>query len=484
MMLLSCDAEYNPNLILQYGCAYDYDFLGQLIGADYANAEISDESYTYDSNGNRLTANGDNYTTSTNNELTSDGVWSYTYDDEGNRISKTNSTNRELYTWDYRNRLTSVTQQTYNAETGTWENVQIVEYTYDYNNVWIRKINGSDKTIFIPENYQTTVQIDNGAISHHYLWTPNQQDKLLADVTANNVLWSLTDHLGTIRDIIGNSTTHLIYDAFGNLTSGTNPLLFAYTGKAFDTSTSLQNNINRWYDATVGRWLSIDPIGFYGGDTNLYRYVSNSILTQRDMWGLYDIEKLLCTIKKERKDLYAQMKREKIKIYETNGFRRKYLIHNIKTGEKSYVYEKSNTIGLHSSGTIILKKVINGKERSNCSAIAILLHEMNHASDYYAGTLKADRNASEMKAYLDSYVLSYYLEKGILLTEDNPIYQEQKEKIEAHLSNSVAYTPQEKNGIIKKRITTEPFPNKVLIWDWSKEPDCEANPPLCPGDCK
>ena len=287
-MLPSYDTQYAPNLILQHGSTtYDYDFLGQLIGADYANAGISDESYTYDSNGNRITANGSTYTTSTNNELTSDGVWSYTYDDEGNRISKTNSTNRELYTWDYRNRLTKVTQQTYNAETETWTTTQTIEYTYDYNNVWIRKINGSDKTIFIPENYQTTVQIDNNTVSHHYLWTPETQDKLLADTTSSEILWSLTDHLGSIRDVVGTTTNpHLIYDAFGNLVSGTNPILFGYTGKPFDTDTQLQNNINRWYDATIGRWLSTDPIGFEGEDMNLYRYVKNKNLIFTDTTGL------------------------------------------------------------------------------------------------------------------------------------------------------------------------------------------------------
>jgi len=275
---------------------YDYDFLGQLISADYANATITDESYTYDSNGNRVVANGSTYTTSTNNELTSDGAYTYTYDDEGNRISKQNSTNRELYTWDYRNRLTKVTQQEWDSTTETWTTTQTIEYTYDYNNVWIRKINGSDKTIFIPENYQTTVQIDNGAITHHYLWTPNQQDKLLADVTADNVLWTLTDHLGSIRDVVQQTSSglvvpaHIIYDAYGNVVSCTNsegetisnPILFGYTGKAFDTSTQLQNNINRWYDASIGRWLSIDPIDFEGNDTNLYRYVGNQNT------GLYD----------------------------------------------------------------------------------------------------------------------------------------------------------------------------------------------------
>ncbi|MDO4857923.1 MAG: RHS repeat-associated core domain-containing protein [Thermoguttaceae bacterium] len=275
---------------------YNYDFLGQLISADYANGSIADETYTYDENGNRITANGSNYTTGDNNELTSDGTWTYTYDAEGNRISKTNAANteRELYTWDYRNRLTTVTKQTYDTLTNEWTTVQIVEYAYDYNNIWIRKTldtNGDgiadSKTIFIPENYQTTVQIDNNTVTHHYLWTPNQQDKLLTDTTASGILWALTDHLETIRDVLdGNSSTHLIYDAFGNLISGTNPILFGYTGKAFDPDTALQNNINRWYDSTVGRWLSTDPMGFNGSDTNLYRYVGNRTIDSCDVMGL------------------------------------------------------------------------------------------------------------------------------------------------------------------------------------------------------
>ena len=284
----------NTNNIVEYlnsidgSTTYNYDFLGQLIGADYANGSISDENYTYDENGNRITANGDTYTTGDNNELTSDGTWTYTYDAEGNRISKTNATNRELYTWDYRNRLTTVTQQEWDSVEQDWTTTQIVEYAYDYNNVWIRKVIGTDKTIFIPENYQTTVQIDNNAVMHHYLWTPNQQDKLLADITPNSTSWALTDHLGTIRDVLGATTTHLIYDAFGNLTSGTNPLLFGYTGKAFDSATNLQNNINRWYDATTGRWLSTDPIGFEANDSNLYRYAHNNTISSLDYNGLVE----------------------------------------------------------------------------------------------------------------------------------------------------------------------------------------------------
>ncbi|MBQ2820480.1 MAG: hypothetical protein IJF17_02720 [Thermoguttaceae bacterium] len=109
---------------------------------------------------------------------------------------------------------------------------------------------------------------------------------MLADTTTNGILWSLTDHLGTVRDIIGNTTTHLICDAFGSLTSGTNPLLFGFTGKAFDTDTNLQNNINRWYDALIGRWLSTDPIGFEGKEVFDYFDNGNLLRKKRGFSGL------------------------------------------------------------------------------------------------------------------------------------------------------------------------------------------------------
>ena len=319
---------------------YDYDFLGQLIGADYSNLNIHDESYQYDLNGNRelvTNANGDLvvYSTGLNNELNSDGNYFYTYDAEGNRISKTNAagTERELYDWDYRNRLSSVTKQEYNTTTQEWEDVQIVEYAYDYNNVLIRKVldaNGDgtadSKTLFLPENYQTAIQLDDAdlsdstyeTVSHRYLWTPGQQDKLLADIqvspTGSETLWTLTDHLGTIRDVVKNTPSglvvpaHIIYDAYGNVLSckdanGTDiesPVLFGFTGKFFDDSTGLQNNINRWYDNTTGKWLSVDPIGFYGGTPNLYQYVGNQPICDWDQLGLAEYrEKFIDKLKEK-----------------------------------------------------------------------------------------------------------------------------------------------------------------------------------------
>jgi len=65
-------------------------------------------------------------------------------------------------------------------------------------------------------------------------------------------------------------------------------LIFGYTGKMLDEATGLQNNLNRWYDSQTGRWVSQDPIGFGGGDANLYRYVGNHPSQSTDPSGLVD----------------------------------------------------------------------------------------------------------------------------------------------------------------------------------------------------
>lgn len=39
------------------------------------------------------------------------------------------------------------------------------------------------------------------------------------------MFWALTDHLGSVRDLVDNSGTvlnHIVYDAFGGVTSQTN----------------------------------------------------------------------------------------------------------------------------------------------------------------------------------------------------------------------------------------------------------------------
>jgi RHS repeat-associated protein len=116
-------------------------------------------------------------------------------------------------------------------------------------------------------------------------------------------LWALTDRQGSVTDMVDSNATlrlHRAFDSFGNIIEETQydaegeelyptaylDAAFAYTGRFFDKLTGLQNNQNRWYDASVGRWLSEDPIGFSAGDANLYRYVGNGPVNATDPDGL------------------------------------------------------------------------------------------------------------------------------------------------------------------------------------------------------
>jgi len=134
-------------------------------------------------------------------------------------------------------------------------------------------------------------------LSHRYLFGP-AVDQSLADEqvidlgTAGNVLYPLGDHLNTVRDVVNSGSVvvaHLVYNSFGKLTSGTNPLLFGFTGRPLDADSGLQYNWQRWYDLSTGRWVNEDPLE---ADRNLYRYTFNNPVGYTDptgctAWGVF-----------------------------------------------------------------------------------------------------------------------------------------------------------------------------------------------------
>ena len=123
-----------------------------------------------------------------------------------------------------------------------------------------------------------------------------QIDQVLAEETADGeVRWALTNNQGTIRDVIDNQGTilnHITYDSFGQITSQTNAeayFRFGFTGREYDQESGQYYYRARYFDPTVGRFISEDPIGFNGGDANVYRYVFNSPLNYTDPSGNFAI---------------------------------------------------------------------------------------------------------------------------------------------------------------------------------------------------
>jgi len=77
------------------------------------------------------------------------------------------------------------------------------------------------------------------------------------------------------------------YDSFGKPTASTGSLTnpFQYTAREFDPETSLYFYRARYYDQTLGRFLTEDPIGFSSGTYNLYNYVSADPINFNDPSG-------------------------------------------------------------------------------------------------------------------------------------------------------------------------------------------------------
>ena len=296
--------------------AYTHDDTNQLTDADYTTG--SDESYTYDDNGNRVTANGSTYETDTNNRLVSDGYFRYEYDAEGNLIYRyvdadssdtlnANDTDITQYTWDHRNRLTDVLHKDIFGGQVDWT----AEYIYDAFNRRIGSLfdldgdaalDREERYVWDGRNVLLDFIDSDGAggaasleLTTRYLWG-QAVDQLFAQETvddggAEDVLWPITDNLGSVRSLVnylGQITATYSYDSFGNVTVQAGVLTdtrYHFTCQEYDVSTGFYYYDARWYDPAVGKFISEDPSGLVP-DANFYRYVDNSPLTFRDPLGM------------------------------------------------------------------------------------------------------------------------------------------------------------------------------------------------------
>jgi len=254
---------------------YQYDDTYQLTQATHPVPPT--EQFSYDPVGNRLGTMVD-----LNNALLEDSEFTYTYDYSDNLIQKVKKSNGEIttFTYDYENRLTRVqypgmdAQYKYDALGRRIEknvNGQVIIYVYDglnmvtdYNGLWTVR----SKYVF-GLGLDEPLSIDQSSILHYYHG----------------------DGLGSVNELTdasGNVARTYRYDGFGKIIAQTGSLdqPFTFTGREYDPETGLYYYRARYYDPKAGRFISKDPIGFLGGDVNLFRYVGNDPGNWVDPFGL------------------------------------------------------------------------------------------------------------------------------------------------------------------------------------------------------
>ena len=291
---------------------YSYDSLSRLTQAVHtAGQSVSTESFTYDAVGNRL--NDDkitDYRYDFANRLLETSQYVYVYDRNGNLTAKMSPMDGLLKKYAY----TSANQlKEADLPYGT-----TVYFVYDPTGRRIEKdvaIGGkTNATRYIYDGSDIIAELDkDGHPIATYTNGPGMDQPLImtkydatgSTVTTQNYYYH-ADGLGSITaltDASGNIAERISYDAYGTplfkntqaISSPTattdfiaeNP--YSYTGREYDKETGLFYYRARYYDATVGRFIQQDPIGFNGGDTDLYAYGANNSLNNIDPSGLSDL---------------------------------------------------------------------------------------------------------------------------------------------------------------------------------------------------
>ena len=264
--------------------AYTYDAAGRLAQVT-TNGAVS-ASYTYDGNGNRLSAPGlvGTPTYDAQDRLLQYGATAYAYNANGDLTTKSSGAAITQYAYDALGNLKHV----------ALPNGTAIDYAVDgEGRRALKKVNGNIVREYLYEDDFTPIaELDaSGNVLSRFVYATrkNVPDYMIKQGVAYRVF---VDQLGSPRVVVDSSTGQIVqrmdFDAFGNVVTDTNPGFqpFGFAGGLYDRDTGLVRFGFRDYAPDVGRWTSKDPVRFEGGDTNLYAYVLNDPINNADQLGL------------------------------------------------------------------------------------------------------------------------------------------------------------------------------------------------------
>ncbi|MBE0367049.1 hypothetical protein PAUR_a0346 [Pseudoalteromonas aurantia 208] len=271
---------------------YEYDDVGRLaqvtLGEDVTR-------YDYDSNGNRLSVEHVSAAGTQNRAARYDAQdrliefagCQYSYSVDGELATRECGTTTHSYTYTVFGNLQGVEV----SDNGTL--VKQITYQIDAEHRRVGKhLNGEFVASFLyAGGLNPIAQLnDAGEVVARFVYGSQSHvpDYLERDGKQYRII---TDHIGSVRLVVDVASSEVMqalsYDAFGVLLSDSNPGFqpFGFAGGLYDHDTQLVRFGARDYDAATARWTAKDPVGFAGGDTNLYAYVGSDPVNFIDPTG-------------------------------------------------------------------------------------------------------------------------------------------------------------------------------------------------------
>jgi RHS repeat-associated protein len=278
---------------------YEYDKINRLKSVlnKKGNTILSEYHYLYDNNSNI--------------ESITDASGTTTYEyDRLNRLTVINRPNgtKVVYTYDVRGNRTTLRDDTYPVETdevttefNIWNQLTVytkgthtTSFQYEPAGLRAKKITPT-KTVRYAYDGNGRVISESDAtnnVTSNYVWGP---DRLLVkqDAAISEQFYYLYNGHGDVVQIMneqGQIQNSYTYDEWGNMVNKTEsiPNEFTYAGEIFDEETGLYYLRARYYNPSVGRFISedsyegqvVDPLSL-----NLYTYTANNPLMYTDPTG-------------------------------------------------------------------------------------------------------------------------------------------------------------------------------------------------------
>ncbi|GIH20533.1 RHS repeat-associated core domain-containing protein [Rugosimonospora africana] len=246
-------------------------------------------SYTYNAPGTAQPHAVQEITTTTSSGTTTDG---YGYDPAGNRSSRTRTGGNQTLTWDAEGNLASVTT-----------NGKTTSYVYDTLGNLLIKHDPSGGTLYLGD---TELHVDGAGtpVGTRY-YSAGGHTVAMRDGSTNKLTWLVTDQHGTAEASVDEATqavTRQRHDPYGNV-RGTGVTALAgdrgFVGGVSDDTSGLTTLGAREYDASTGRFVSVDPEVDYTDpqQMNGYAYAGNNPVTFTDPDGNYYVTKTVITWK-------------------------------------------------------------------------------------------------------------------------------------------------------------------------------------------